>query len=505
MLKRNVIANYIGNAWAAAMSFVFVPAYIRFLGIEAYGVVGLFALLSTWLALLDMGMSTTLSREMSRFSAGQLSVDSIKGLLRTAEVFFAGVALVLTVILALGSHWLAANWLNTEQLAAGTVEDAIKIMGIVMGLRFIEGVYRSSLGGLQRQVALNIANVGTATLRSLGAYVVLATVSPSLTAFFAWQVITSVVSLTCMMVLTYRVLPRGGMGTRVSWQAIRDVRGFAGGVFALTILSLLLSQLDKVLLSKLLPLSAFGHYSFAATVAGIVFFLVSPISQSIYPRLCELHARGDQAQFSAVYHKGAQLLAIIAGCAGAVLAFFSDSLLLLWTGDAALTGHAAALVSLLALGNLLNALMVLPYQVQLAHGWTALLIKTNLVALVLLTPATIVAVHLFGPIGAAAVWLALNSSYVIFLVHLMHRRIMPDQKRYWYVHDVGLPLCAIFLIVSAGKLAMPHGLSSPALFIYILATGLLAAIAAIASTPFPRRTVTELLRYRSELATKVKT
>ena len=57
MLKKNLIANYVGNAWSALMSLLFVPGYIQYIGIEAYGLIGLFAMLQAWLGLLDMGMT----------------------------------------------------------------------------------------------------------------------------------------------------------------------------------------------------------------------------------------------------------------------------------------------------------------------------------------------------------------------------------------------------------------------------------------------------------------
>ena len=68
MLKRNLIANYLGQGWAALMGLAFIPLYIKYLGIEAYGLIGLFALLQAWLSLLDMGMTPTLGREMARFT-----------------------------------------------------------------------------------------------------------------------------------------------------------------------------------------------------------------------------------------------------------------------------------------------------------------------------------------------------------------------------------------------------------------------------------------------------
>ena len=69
-LRRNVLANYLGQGWRAIMSLAFVPVYIKYLGIEAYGLIGIFVMLQAWLTLLDMGMKPALAREMARFTGG---------------------------------------------------------------------------------------------------------------------------------------------------------------------------------------------------------------------------------------------------------------------------------------------------------------------------------------------------------------------------------------------------------------------------------------------------
>ncbi|MHC4521753.1 MAG: polysaccharide biosynthesis protein, partial [Planctomycetota bacterium] len=88
------------------MALAFIPLYIRYLGMEAYGLIGLFAMLQAWLTLLDMGMAPTLSREMARFGGGSHSVQSIRDLLRSIEI----IALIIAGLIALGI-WAASRWL----------------------------------------------------------------------------------------------------------------------------------------------------------------------------------------------------------------------------------------------------------------------------------------------------------------------------------------------------------------------------------------------------------
>ena len=213
-------------------------------------------------------------------------------------------------------------------------------------------------------------------------------------------------------------------------------------------MSLLLTQVDKVLLSKLLSLEHFGFYTLAAAVASAVFVVVTPITQAFYPRLCQCLAEDDTHQLSKTYHTAAQLVSIIAGSIGAVIIVYSKQILLVWTHDPALAAATAPLLSILALGNLLNSFMLVPYQAQLAYGWTKLTLGINVIMVMLLVPAILWTVPTHGAVAAACVWALLNAIYILFGAHLMYRKILTKEKMLWYVYDVALPLLSI-----AGALA----------------------------------------------------
>lgn len=442
MLKRNLVANCIGQGWTGLMQLAFVPLYIKYLGIESYGLIGLFAMLTAWLNLLDMGMTPTLSREMARFTSGTHSAQSIRDLLRTIEVMTFGIALAIAAGLTFGSNWLATDWLGTNNLPTHVVIQAFAIMGLVAALRFSETIYHSSIVGLQRQVLFNVFNSSLATLRGLGAVAILAWVSPTIQAFFLWQGLVSILALGIFASLTYSFLPPIQRRARFSPQAFCGVWRFAGGMLGITFLALLLTQVDKVLLSKLLNLSDYGYYTLAATVASGLSMLISPITQAVYPRLCELHAEGNQEMLTETYHKTAQLISVVAGSAAIVLIMFGKSFLELWTHDPTLAARTAPLLSLLMLGNLLNGLMWVPYQTQLAYGWTTLAIKVNLFAVAIIIPAILLVTPHYRAIGVAWVWIILNIGYLLVASQFMYRRILRAEKWRWYLQDLLAPIGA---------------------------------------------------------------
>ncbi len=455
MLKRNLIANYLGQIWTALMRLAFIPLYIHYLGIESYALIGLFGFVMTSLSVLDMGMTPTLSREMANFMAGKHTSESIRDLLRSIEIITFGISALIIVIFVVSSHWLASSWLQTNQLSLEVVSQALTIMGVVAALNFATTIYRSSISGLQRQVLLNVVNTVLVTLQGLGAVAILAWVSPTIQAFFVWQGVIALTTLLTLALTLYKILPRPKRLGRFSLEVLREVWRFAGGMMGITLLALLLTQVDKILLSRLLSLTDYGYYTLATTVAAALTALACPIAQAWFPRLTELVASENYYTLVKVYHEGAQLVTVIVGSAALVLVFFGDIFLQLWTQNPELSQKTAFLLSLLVLGNLLHSLMWIPYYTQLAYGWTSLSIQVNVFAISFIIPAILWTTPRYGAVGAAWCWIVLCTGYISLGAYFMYRRILKSEKARWYKRDIIYPLLPAIAVAIVIRILLP--------------------------------------------------
>lgn len=485
-LRINTIVNYLGQGWVALMGLAFIPIYIRYLGIEAWGLVGVLSMMQAWLSLLDLGLTPTLSREMARFTAGAHTPQSIRDLLRSMEIIYGVVALSVILVVWVLADSLAGSWLKAGTIPNETVVNALVVMGLVLAARMVEQVYRGAIQGLQKYVWLNTIQSTLATVRWLGAVGVLAYGSATIEAFFAWQGFVSILTVLVFGIQTYRWLPPTERPGRFDLEELNRVKAFAGGMAITTLLALLLTQVDKLMLSKILPLDDFGYYVLAGSVASMLTFLSAPLSIAISPRFAEQIARSEQAKLVQTYHRASQWMAVILIPSALTLASFSESAVWAWSGDANLAKSVAPLLTLLALGAMFNGFMHIPYATQLAYGWTGFVIRLNMVAVVVVAPAILWAVPRFGGIGAAWVWLALNVGYVVVGMHFMHRRLLPAEKWIWYRRSIAQPLAVGAVTVLTLKLAIPLAQHR---FIALICLGLVwltATVLVLLFTPEPR-------------------
>jgi O-antigen/teichoic acid export membrane protein len=439
-LKKNLAASFVGNGWTALMAVVLVPLYIKFLGLEAWGLIGIFASLQAICALLDLGLSATLTREMARLSVREEKGQEMRDLTRTLELIYWGIAAVIGISVFALAPLIAHHWVQANQLPRTTIQHAIRVIGLAICLQWPFGLYSGGLLGLQRQVLLSCINVGIATLRGVGAILILWTVSSTLQAFFLWQVAVNLLQTCLAGLFLWRSLPKTETDAHFQSKLLRDTWRFAAGISGITVMSVILTQMDKVILSRLLSLEMFGYYILAGAVATSIYLLVLPVFSALYPRFTQLVSLGDEEGLRELYHHSCQLMSVLILPVSIVMAFFSKEILFLWTGDLKIVEHTHLILSILAAGTALNSLMHLPYALQLAHGWTKLSLYTTIVAVLLLTPLIIQMTSLYGAVGAASVWVIFNGALVVIVIQLMHRRLQKGEQWRWYFEDVGLPL-----------------------------------------------------------------
>lgn len=484
-LKRNVIASYIGQAWAAVMGIAFMPLYLRVLGTESFGLIGVYTILQGGMILLDFGLTPTLTREMARSRVGTHTPDSIRSLLRSMEFIFCAVAFSILVLVWLGAPWLAHTWIKSDRLTDGVVVQSLRIMGFVLATRWLEQIYRGVLQGLQDTVWWNATNAILATIRWAGAYLVIVLVSSNVLSFFAWQGAISLLAVATLAQRAYRILPVGSQRARFDPAILRKIRAFAGGMFVSALLNFCLAQSDKIIISKLLSLEQLGFYTLASSVAAGLLLLAVPMTTAVYPQMTDLATRNDVDALSNIYLGSCEWMAAIIIPPALLLTFFPDAALFLWTGNSLIANSVAPILSLLMLGTLCNGLMNLPYMLQLAYGWTSLAIFVNLGAAAIAVPTLLLIIPRYGVVGAASVWLLLNFSYILILVPLMHRRILPGLKLRWYRDAVVRPVAAGVLAALALRFLLPTSDSrlSAGIVVFISAIVIVGCVFAVLPNP----------------------
>ena len=501
---RNVIANVGGRLWQVLMNFAFIPLYVHSVGVEAYGLVGIFATMLAVFGVLDMGLSLAVNRELVRLNAaGELA--RARNLVRSLELVYWGMGAAIAALIYLGAGFIVHHWLNLSNLSAETAILSVELMALVALLRWPGALYTGVLMGLREHVALNLITALVATLSGAGALLVLWLVSPSITAFFTWQIIAAAMQIALFYAVTWRKLAVPGHRAAFDFQALWAIFHFSAGIFGVTILSIVLTQLDKLVLSSTLSLTQFGYYTLAFTIGNVLATVGAAIYGALFPSLSHVVETGREDEIAAFYHKCCQLMAAAIIPAGMALVFFAPDLLQIYFQNSAMVQSSYRLVVLFGIANTIFALMMMPYALQLAFGWTRLSIYKNIVAIALYIPALFVLVRTNGAVGAAMSWLVLMCGYLLFEIGIMHRRLLKGEIMRWYVRDVGLPMIIGVLLLGAAHLVAGAWMPLPARFALCVLSAALALTGIIALSPELRQWVLSAVlrnRFWGQLASR---
>lgn len=492
-VRRNVIANVCGRGWSAILSFAVVPFYLRILGVETYGLIGVFMSLIAIFGLFDLGLGNALNRRLAQLSVDAGREQEMSDLLRTLEVIYWLMGILIGTIIFFLAPLVARYWIQPEQLSVETATMGLTLMGVAIACQWPKALYTSGLVGMQSQVVLNITSSLMQTVLNVGGVIVIWLVAPTIQALMTWYIVVGLVESLIMAVLLRRRLPHAPEHGKFRAQVLSSIWRFAAGMTGISVLAVILTQLDKVILSKMLSLEEFGIYTLAWRVASGIYYLVSPVTTAFFPRFSQLVALHDERELARLYHRGSQLLAAVVVPVAVILVIFPTDFVRLWTGDVELAAKTGALLGLLAAGTALNGLMNMPLLLQLAYGWTRLVFFTNLVAVLLLAPLIYLSSLRYGGIGAGWVWLGLNAGYLVFLVQMMHRRLLPGHLRHWYIFDLGMPLAAAVGVAGSWNMLIASPVSHTGMAINLGAVSFLTLCASVAAVPEIRRSLTGYL------------
>lgn len=136
-LRKNIIASYASQLYVTGVGILILPLYIKYMGAEAYGLVGFFTMLQASFGMLDLGLTPTIGRETARYHGGSMSALAYRQLFRALSLIFASIALIGGSCLWLLSEVISTNWLQVNELPMGEVVLSVQVMAISVALRWM--------------------------------------------------------------------------------------------------------------------------------------------------------------------------------------------------------------------------------------------------------------------------------------------------------------------------------------------------------------------------------
>ena len=491
-LKWNASANFIGLGYTTVIGIIVLPLYLQYLGAEAFGLVGFFIVLQAWMQLFDMGISPMLSRQMAQSRGQNIGYLELKRLLRSLELIVLVLAVVVSLSIAARSSWITHNWLNVTSLDSAKVADCIALMGAIIGFRFFASLYRSGIQGMEKQVRLNIANMILVTVKFVGALLLLHFITRDFRSFFVYQLFVGILESAILATMFYRFVPATDrVELKIFWDTLKPVLPFASGIAYATVIWVLVTQLDKLILSNVLPLPEYGYFALVAIVATGITQIGSPISQAILPRMTYLLSQDNEQGMLLLYRQSTQLMAVLILPLTGMIALFSTELLFAWTGDAKAAEWAGPILFWFALGNGILAISAFQFYLQFAHGQLKMHVIYNTILAVIQIPTIIYVAYEYGALGVALTWFLLRLISFLVWTPIVHTKFAPGIHWPWLFKDIGpsFAMTSVLLLVVMNIDFRFDAMSRLSIIVTLMGIGLLILLCNVLVSRAPRNLI----------------
>jgi O-antigen/teichoic acid export membrane protein len=438
-LSKNISYNFIGQGLVLLLGFVTVKYVFRQLGEDALGILYFTLTMSVILcAVSEMGISYTTIREVSSHFHDE--PDYVRDFIRTASLFYWSAYGLVAVLIYLTAPFIVADWIVLKTMEPAQAIQVLRILGIGALLLLPHSLYTSLFRGLERMEVNNVIDVITSGLQQVGTIAILA-FGGDLFEVVVWLATCFGFCILMDIVVAARFISWTALLGRYSSKVIERTRQYALQMMSISFLAMLHTQADKILLSKLLPLSTLGYYGFAWGFLSKATLPTSAIAQAALPSFSAQFRRGDRSGMMAQYRRLHDLLCFgIAPLFAAIL--FSSSPLLTYLFNKEAAQMLLAPMAFLCLGYYMNGTLNVPYVFSLAVGKPEIAARSNFYALFIVLPVTWFLVYFYGLTGAAFSWVFYHLFAYSYSVPRVCLECLKTPVREWYAH-----LFRIFVLI----------------------------------------------------------
>ncbi len=455
-LRRNIAVNIAGNAAVAVFSLIGVKFVFAGLGADALGLIYFtLATVGAVAAVLEMGIYSTAIREVA---ANRTSDPAyVRRLVQSGTLIYGMAFLFAAVVFYFAAPLIVARWIKLSSTEPALGIYALRVLGIgaltVLPQRFFASVCR----GLEQLHLNNSIDVFSLVLQQAGV-IVLVHYNVGLAGLSIWFALSFFVPLFLYAGAVARELSPASLIPHFSADVLKRNLAYSRGMMSVSLLGMLFSQGDKLLLAKLLPIGIVGNYTFTYYVLQRASVLTDAVVHASLPAFARVSAQETNEAVVRQFGKVLALVTIGSTLVFSVFAFFLPGVLAILLNPE--VARQLILTSgLLALGFYMHAVVYVPHIVAVALGKPGIAIASNLWALIFVVPITVFLIVTYGAAGAAMGWVV----YHIFGIGYVFPRVCRDclgiPWRRWLLHSAAPMLAVAFvylIIFRAGLFYAAH-------------------------------------------------
>jgi O-antigen/teichoic acid export membrane protein len=359
---RGIAGSYLNFAASFAVSLIFTPISVAFLGPAAFGLWKTLAgSLTQYLQLIEFGLAgasiRAIAEARSRGDNHQLSAQAST----VAGIY--GLLALIGIALSAALAYLLGPLLRIPPELLGPGRLTMLLLGGNLAMIFLLTPMIALIAGHERYDIINILGLIT-TIASPLLGIVLLWQGFGLAALALGSMLAMVLSTLAGWRVARTMFPQVQIAPRLFSAALaRKTLRFGGLVFLLNSGTLLITSSDNLVIARVLGVAAVAPYAIAYTLGAIALQLVFRVADVLLPVFTDLHTRGDLAALRRFYPQLLRFSTAVACALALAVVFVGPAFIRAWVPDVPFVGVPT--LALIAAFAVLHGALVHSSQVTL--------------------------------------------------------------------------------------------------------------------------------------------
>ncbi len=421
---KNISYSLVAFSWPVILAIFITPIIVRHFGVKEYGVYIFISTLISLVGLLDLGVSTAISKFISERHGGD-DIEGLKKLFKTANTILLGIG-VIGATLIIASIFIGIKSFPSE--IAGSYELYIPSFiyaGIIFFINSINSIHTIIPTAYQRFDIGSKIGIVFISIQQLG-ILAIAFLNGPVNDIFLLQAI-----LALIFYFVYRKYAKSTVHKETSafinsygWSKTEAANCYKFGttLFLNNLAGSSLTYLDRMIIPLFLGPSNLTYYSLPGSLTSKIPTLSGTLSSVIFPMTAYFEGGGNRDMTKNLYTRSMRLITVISTATAITFIAFAYPILQYWI-NSDLANKATGVLIILALTNLVIAVTSPLNSFLLGMGKLKALTITSIFTAGINALLLVILLPHFGIMGAAWSYLLAFVPY-LFLIYKTEKKYL---------------------------------------------------------------------------------
>jgi len=423
--KAGIALSYVSMFLSIIIGFIYIPILLHFLGKSQYGLYQLMGSLIAYMAVMDFGLSGTITRYYSKYLSlndeeNQSNVLAISSIIYTA---ISVIVLIIGAVIYFNLDSIFSNSLTINELIKAKAIFIIMLVNIAITIP--SHVFTAVINSHERFIFVRLLSI----IQTLMQPFVVIAVMYYKADVIGLVIVQTLFNISVIAIKVYYSLNRIKIKIKLySWNKyfVKEMIVFSFFIFLNMIIDQIYWKTDQIILGILSGTSAVAIYSIASQLDRYYINFSANINSVFLPRISGISAKtDDMTEINGMFNKVGRIQFAIMSLILTGFILYGKSFIVFWVGkDFEKAYYMSLIVMIPLLIPLIENMGIIILQAKNKHAFRS---KVYFIIAVLNIIMTIPLAKLYGGIGCAvATAVALFIGNVIIINIYYHKKIGID-------------------------------------------------------------------------------